>query len=334
MKACYLESKDILKIKDIDMPEMNDDEVLLKVKSVGICGSDVHYWKHGRIGKFVVEKPMILGHELSAEIFRIGRNVEGFSEGELVVLEPGSTCGRCRYCREGRYNLCPDMAFFATPPYDGALREYISCDPLYLFKVPEGISPGEATLVEPLSVGVHAVRKSKLSVGENVIVYGAGMIGISCMLAAKAAGAASVTIADINRFRLKTAEMIGADKVINIKENREKLKLSYYDKAFECSGASESLFNASEHVRPGGDIVLIGLGAESSQKIPIVDFTVNEQNLISVFRYAHDYPIALELINKNRDIRKLITHNFNFMESEKAFNASLKNDAMKVVINF
>lgn len=333
MKAIYLEKVNQLIEKDIPKPEINDNEVLIKVSSVGVCGSDVHYWQHGKIGSFIVKEPIILGHEVSGIIVDKGKNVSGLRNGDLVVIEPGKTCGQCKYCKSGRYNLCADIEFFATPPYDGALCEYVAFDSSYVFKVPEGINSQVATLVEPLAVGTFATNKVNVKLGDKVIIYGAGVIGLCCMIAAKEAGAAQVCVVDIKENRLKMAKKLGADEIVNAKTQKPKEK--YYNKAYECTGAEASLMSATVSVVRGGDIVLIGMGAESTQKAPIVEMIINEQRLIPVFRYANAFEAALQVISNNKEkFSQMITHNFHFVETEKAFlTARDDEDAIKVIIN-
>jgi L-iditol 2-dehydrogenase len=333
MKAVYLMKKGILETKDIAMPQIMAGQVLIKVCSVGVCGSDIHYWQHGKIGKFVVEKPMMLGHEVSGEIAAIAPDVKGFAIGDKVVVEPGVPCGQCTYCRTGHYNLCPDMIFFATPPVDGAFCEYLAHQATYVYPMPAGMDFATATLVEPLSVGLFAARTAKAAVSDRVIIYGAGVIGLCCMMVAKEAGACTVTMVDIRDDRLAFAVKMGADSVINAKT--EKAPAAAYDLAFECSGVAESLIDASRTVRPGGRISVLGLGANSLQDAPIVDLIINEQALLPSFRYANTFPDALQLIRKKESIfSQMITHRFPMDDVENAMKTA-KDDpnAIKVVIN-
>ena len=333
MKAVYLEKKGVLAQREIPKPVPNENQVLVKVKSVGICGSDVHYWEYGRIGKFVVEAPMILGHEVSGEIVGMGGDVSGFSLGDQVVLEPGTPCGHCEYCKIGRYNLCPDMLFFATPPVDGAFCEYIAHNSDLIFKVPEGIDMDMATLVEPLSVGTFATRRVGINLGDKVIIYGSGVIGICCMIIAKESGASEVTLVDVREDRLKLAVEMGADHIVNIAKNET--DRGCYDVAYECSGAEESLIDASKTVKPGGRIAMIGLSVKSMQQVPMVDFVVNEQSLITSIRYANTYPATLKILQKHKQmLKRLITHKFSLDEVKEAFDtARYDQSAVKVIVN-
>ncbi len=332
MRAVYLTEKKVLVEKDIPKPVPKDNEVLIQVKSVGVCGSDVHYWEHGQIGKFVVEQPMILGHEMSGVVAGLGKNVANFKVGDRVIVEPGTPCYHCDYCKTGRYNLCPDIVFYATPPVDGALAEYVVHDSSLVFKIPESLSYDMATLAEPQAVGVAAIRRAGLKMDEKVIIYGAGIIGLCTMFAAQAAGAQSVTLVDVRQDRLDMAKRLGADRVVNAKN--EQAPEGAYDLAFECSGVPASLADAGRTVKIGGRIVLIGLGGETFISAPIVNFIINEQNLITVFRYANAHPSALNIVEKGSDkLSALITHRYTLDETEKAINtARYDPTAIKVII--
>jgi L-iditol 2-dehydrogenase len=336
MRALYLKEKLVFEERSIPAPLPKDDEVLIKVKSVGVCGSDIHYWEHGKIGSFIVKEPLILGHELSGEIVECGANVKGFAPGDLVVVEPGEVCGKCEACRAGRYNLCPDMKFYATPPYDGALREYITFDSSFVFKVPKGIDPGMATLVEPMAVGVFSTKSVKVGLGDKVIIYGSGVIGLCCMIAAFGAGASEVVITDIREDRLTLAKEIGATATINSLKDPSEEYNCYFDVAFECSGASACLIDASKKLKWGGKIAALGFNINSTQEAPIAEMIIKEQQLIPTFRYANAFPAALDLLLKNRDIfKKFLTHRFSFNDAEKAFiTAHDDKTAVKVLIDF
>lgn len=336
MRALYLKEKLVFKEKNIPTPVPKNDEVLIKVKSVGICGSDIHYWEHGKIGSFIVREPLILGHEFSGEIVECGAKVCGLNPGDLVVVEPGEVCGKCEACRTGRYNICPDMKFYATPPYDGALREYVAFDSSFVFKVPEGIEPEMATLAEPISVGVFSAKSVKVGLGDKVIIYGSGVIGLCCIISAFASGAGEVVATDIREERLQFAKEVGASAVFNsLKDTSEEFNY-YFDVAFECSGISACLIDASKKLKWGGKIAALGFNINTTQEAPIAEMIIKEQQLIPTFRYANVFPAALNILLKNRDIfKKFITHRFSFNDAEKAFiTARDDKKAVKVLINF
>lgn len=336
MRAVYLEKIQTLTERELPVPECGPRQVLVQMKAVGICGSDVHYWKNGRIGQFVVEEPLILGHECSGVITEIGRDVTKFAVGDRVVLEPGVPCMKCEYCLKGRYNLCQDITFFATPPDDGVLVEYLAYDEYFVFKIPEEIQDfGLATMAEPMSVGVFATQRIRPGMGERAIIFGAGIIGLTCLLAAKAAGCKYVAVADIRDERLKWAKMLGADEVINT--GNTVVKDNTFDFGYEATGADACYNLAVKCLKPGGRMALIGMGPEI-QQISMVDYVCKEIAIIPSFRYANTYPLALDLVAANQEkLRQLITHRipFTIEGTKEAFHTASEDvSAVKVVIEF
>ncbi|RLE14520.1 NAD(P)-dependent alcohol dehydrogenase, partial [Candidatus Aerophobetes bacterium] len=208
--AMYLEKPGKIISRKIDMPEIKKDEVLVKIKAVGVCGSDVHYYDKGKIGSFIVKRPLILGHECSGEIVEVGEEVKNLQIGDKVALEPGIPCRRCIYCKTGRYNLCPEIRFMATPPVNGAFVEYVAHPADFVFKLPENVSYEEATLFEPLAVGLYSVVRAKVGFGGKILILGAGPIGLSTLQAAINIGGGRITVADIYDFRLEKAKELGA----------------------------------------------------------------------------------------------------------------------------
>ena len=198
-----------------DIPQPKDDEVLVKLEYVGICGSDLHYYESGAIGDYVVKPPFVLGHEPGGTVVEVGKNVTHLKVGDRVALEPGKTCGHCEFCKTGRYNLCPDVVFFATPPVDGVFQEYVAHEAGLCFKLPDNVSTMEGALIEPLAVGFHAARQGGAQAGQVAVVTGAGCIGLVSMMALKAMGVSKVYSVDVMDKRLDKALELGADGVIN-----------------------------------------------------------------------------------------------------------------------
>ena len=193
MKAAYLRKAGELYVAtDVPMPTCTDDSVLINVKEIGVCGSDLHYYAEGRIGDHVVTEPHILGHEAAGIVVEAGRNVRGFTKGDRVSIEPGVPCMSCPVCREGRYNLCESVRFYGAPPYPGMFREYLAHDPRFLVRLPDRVTTTQGALVEPLAVGRNAVRKAAVRPGETVLITGAGPIGFSCIEMARVAGAGRI----------------------------------------------------------------------------------------------------------------------------------------------
>lgn len=336
MKAIYLDSVHTLSERELPIPKPAKDQVLVKMKAVGICGSDVHYWHKGKIGSFVVKEPMILGHECAGVVEETGSDVCGLKAGDRVVIEPGVPCYKCEYCMSGRYNLCPDMRFFATPPVDGSMVEYVAFDSSLVFKIPDSIEDfGLATMVEPLAVGVFATSRIKPKLGDHAIVFGAGIIGIACMLAAKAVGCATVTMADIRDDRLKKAKELGADTVINLKTDA--IPETAFDIGYEATGADACLAHLAKCMKSGSKVSLLGLGADT-QTLPLVEFICREITLIPSFRYANSYAQALHLIAINQDkLKGAITHRipFSLKGVDEALNTAFSDmNACKVIVDF
>ncbi len=295
MKAVVLE-----KARKITIDERPDPgrpgpfEVRVKIGSVGVCGSDVHYYAHGRIGDFIVEAPMILGHEAAGVIEEIGDGVTGLSIGDVVALEPGIPCGTCHYCKIGRYNLCEDVQFFATPPVDGALIESVVHPASFTYKAPKGMTEDLACLAEPMSVAVSAIRRAKLTMGEEVLVVGAGPIGVFTALVAEMSGA-NPTVVDVSRERLDIARQMGILSVHHSEIDRQ------FDVVIECSGADNMVLRACELVRAGGTVVLVGLHRTDRVEIPVFKTITRELNIVGVHRYANTYPAALSLLKRAED---------------------------------
>lgn len=336
MKAIYLEERNTFSEKELPKPICGPHQVTVQMKAVGVCGSDVHYWKNGRIGQFIVKEPLILGHECSGIITETGSQVTKFSVGDRVVLEPGIPCMKCEHCLKGRYNLCQDIVFFATPPDHGVLVESMAYDENFVFRIPDEITDyGLATMAEPMSVGLFATERINPRFGESAVIFGAGIIGIACLLAAKAAGCTDITVADIREERLEWARKMGADKVVNTAE--EKLPENTYDFGYEATGADVCYNLAAKCIKPGGRISMIGMGPEM-QQVAMVDYVCKEISILPSFRYANTYPKVLELLVNNQEkLKELITHRipFSFDGVERAFQAASEDPgAVKVVIEF
>ncbi|MCD6408109.1 NAD(P)-dependent alcohol dehydrogenase, partial [bacterium] len=303
MKAAFLTKPYCIEIREIEKPEIkNDDEVLIRIKSVGVCGSDIHYYKEGRIGDFIVKEPLILGHESSGIVEKVGKNVKNVKEGDRVAIEPGIPCRKCDYCKEGRYNLCPDVKFFATPPVNGTFCEYVVHPSDFVYKLPEDITLDEATLLEPFSVGIHASNLVDLKPGEKVMISGLGPVGLLALIGAKMNGAIVYGIDRIEK-RIEFARKFKADFLFNtqkveIKEIKDILP-EKVDVVFECSGFPGLMEETVNWVKRGGRIVFIGMGTDY-MKINISKVTIDEIKISGLFRYANTYKKAIEMIKTNR----------------------------------
>ncbi|XP_077296199.1 sorbitol dehydrogenase-like [Arctopsyche grandis] len=331
-----------LRLEQRDVPQIKDDEVLLQMDSVGICGSDVHYWTTGRCGNFIVKEPMVIGHEASGIVAKLGAKVKNLKVGDRVAIEPGVPCRFCDFCKNGQYNLCPDMAFCATPPYHGNLTRYYAHAADFCYKLPEHMSMEEGALLEPLSVGVHGCRRAGVTAGSSVLILGAGPIGLVTLLTAKAMGATNVLITDLLQSRLDLAKSLGADHTILIKkEDKEEDVVKNIhqtmgaepEKALDCSGVESTTRLAVLATRSGGVAVMIGMGS-SEVKIPLQHALAREVDIRGIFRYCNDYPLALAMVASGQiNIKPLVTHHFTIEETVKAFETARAGLGVKVMIH-
>ena len=342
IKAAVLHGIDDVRIEEVDFPQMKEGEVLIKMKSVGVCGSDVHYYKHGKIGSFVVEKPMILGHECAGEIVEVAKDVKGFKAGDRVAVEPGYTCRKCVYCKSGRYNLCPDVTFMATPPIDGAYVEYVAWPADFVFHLPDNMTYDHGALMEPLAVGMHAVRRSRLKPGEPVIIMGAGTIGLVTILAAKAAGAGEIIVSDLEDVRLDMAQKLGATKTLNAsKENVVEFVKDFthgfgIEVVFETAGSVPTTQQTIDVVARGGRIVWVGMAGEDIFPMPVIDAISKEVDIMGIFRYTNVYPYAIQLVSNGRmDIDPLVTHRYSLDNVIEALEVAheRRDGAVKVMVD-
>ena len=340
MKTAILEKVKKLTIKDLPIPEILENEVLVKIKEVGLCGSDIHYYNEGRIGDFIVKKPIILGHESSGIISGVGKNIKGFKIGDKVSIEPGVPCYKCDYCKTGKYHLCTNMAFMATPPFDGAFAEYIKYDPNFLFKISDNVSFTEAALAEPLSVGYNCTTRADVKAGDYVCILGCGPIGLACLEISKIMGASKIFITDINDYRLNIAKKHGAFRTINIlREDLPKIinectENLGVDSVIEASGNEASLINSLKIVKKGGKVVWVGMGKDNIT-VPYASIISKDISIEGIFRYKNTYKLIIRLLeSKKINLEGWVSHRFKFDEIQKAFD--IANDhmvnKMKIII--
>ena len=324
-----------------EIPRPGADEVLVRLEYVGICGSDLHYYETGAIGDYVVEPPFVLGHEPGGVVVEVGDSVTHLKIGDRVALEPGKTCGHCEFCRQGKYNLCPEVVFFATPPVDGAFREYIVHRADLCFKLPENVSTLEGALIEPLAVGFHAAVQGEAQLGQKAVVMGAGCIGLVTMMALKARGVSRVYVVDIMEKRLEKALELGADGVINAAKEDVVERAAQLtdgrgmDLVVETAGTETTTRQAVRIARKGSNIVLVGYGKTGEMTLPMSLVLDKELTFRTVFRYRHIYPMAIEAVASGKvNLKGIVTHIFPLDEVQKAMDHSVNNkaDIVKAVI--
>lgn len=323
------------------IPKVKDNEVLVKLEYVGICGSDLHYYETGAIGNYVVKPPFVLGHEPGGIVVEVGKSVKHLKVGDKVALEPGKTCGHCEFCKSGKYNLCPDVVFFATPPIDGVFQEYVAHEADLCFKLPENVSTLEGALIEPLAVGFHAAIQGEAKVGQTAVVMGAGCIGLVSMMALKAMGVSKVYVVDIMEKRLEKALELGADGVINGKEKdavKEIMKLTEgkgSDLIIETAGTEITTVQAIYMAKKGTNIVLVGYSKTGEMTLPMSLVLDKELTFKTVFRYRHIYPLAIEAVASGKvNLKGIVTDIFKLDDVQKAMDYSVNNkaDIVKAVI--
>ncbi len=327
MRAAVLVGAGDLRIEDRPAPQPGPGEVLVRVQAVGVCGSDTHYYEHGRIGRFVLDAPLVLGHEASGVVVQTGAGTQGPPVGQRVSIEPGVPDLSCPQCLAGRYNLCPAMRFFATPPVDGAFAELVAVHAAFAHPVPDGVSENAAALLEPLSVGIWACRKGRVTAGSRVLITGAGPIGLVCLQVALAAGATEVVVSDVNPARLALAQQLGASTVLDARTaqlgdlNRPPQVL------LECSGYPPVISEAIRALDRAGRAVLVGMGGDEIA-LPLAVVQERELEVTGTFRYANTWPAAIALVAAGRvDLDRLVTGTYPLEQVEQALTASRQDPA-------
>jgi len=307
----------------VPMPEPKEGQVVIQIHTTGICGSDVHYWAHGRCGPFVCDGPIVLGHESSGIISKVGPGVQNLKPGDRVAMEPGVPCRVCTQCSAGRYNLCPKIRFFATPPIDGTLAQFVEHPAEFCFKLPDNVSFEEGALLEPLSVAVHACQRSHITAGSHVLITGAGPIGLVCLLVSKALGATVIILTDMMENRLEVATKLGATAVFKANDPdlvKKIEEMTSITQTLECSGSEAALTLAIRATGPGGTIASIGRSGKPTQDLPLFEAMDKEIDFIGSFRYRNSYGKALELVSTGQvNVKPLVTHHFSFKETQDAF---------------
>jgi D-xylulose reductase len=331
VRALVLERQHELNLRDIELPlDVGPGMVRIAIHTVGVCGSDVHYYTHGRIGPFVVNAPMVLGHEASGTVVEVGEGVSHLKVGDRVCMEPGIPDPNSRASRLGMYNVDPAVQFWATPPVHGVLTAEVVHPANYTFKLPDNVSFAEGAMVEPFAVGMQAASKARVTPGDTAIVLGAGPIGTMVALAALAGGCARVIVADLAQPKLDIAAQYQGIIPVNIRETNLAEKINELtegwgaDVVFECSGSPKAWETIMDLPRPGGCIVVVGLPVEPI-KIDIAGASTKELRIENVFRYAHQYDRAIALIASGKvDLKPLISETFNFEASKAAFDRAVE----------
>jgi L-iditol 2-dehydrogenase len=331
MRAAVLVEPGRIEMEQRPIPTPGTHDVLIRVSSVGVCGSDTHYYRHGRLGGFVVEAPLVLGHEAAGTVVGVGSSVDRSRIGQRVSIEPQRPDPDTEETRRGDYNLCPHMRFFATPPVDGALCDYVTIGAAFAHPVPDSVSDDAAALCEPLSVGIAAVRKAGLDGTSRVLITGAGPIGIVVTQLARAYGATEIVVSDPDASRRERATSFGATTVID--PTVERVSELGADAFIDASGAAAAVADGIRAVRPAGRIVLVGSGAESME-LPTQLIQNRELVLTGVFRYANTWPTAIELVESGRvDLDAMVTAHFPLEKAADALDSDRMPGTVKTVVS-
>lgn len=335
--AAYMREPETLYLKEVPIPVPGAEEVQVRIEYCGICGSDVHYYKDGRIGSYAVEGDFILGHEVAGIVTETGSAVRHLNVGDRVALEPGLSCGECDNCKQGKYNLCKDIRFFATPPVQGALQNYIVYPANMCFRLPEHVSTKEGALIEPLCVGLHACRQGGVTLGSTVVILGSGCIGLMTAAAAKSMGASEIIVVDLFEKRLEYALKMGATNVVcAAKEDTEDriarlLGGTGADIVIETAGSEKTVLQTAPLAKSGGTVVLVGLSARSELPYNIGAAIGKELTIKTVFRYRNLYPVAISAVAGGKiDVLPVVTHEFTLEDAKEAFDTAV-GDAESVV---
>lgn len=341
MRVLRLHGPKDLRMHEEPIPEPGRGEVRLKITSVGVCASDLHYYRDGRIGTTLIAEPLVIGHEAAAVVDAIGEGVTSHKIGDRVALEPTNACGECMFCKAGHFNVCPNVEFFGTPPQDGCFREYITWPAELAIKVPDSMTDDEAAIIEPLAVGVHAVRLADLKGGETVAVLGAGAIGLSVIQAAKVGGAKRIIVSEPVAARRELALKLGATEAIDpstssdIEEFKKLTDGIGPDVVYECIGEDGASYLASQIVRVLGKIVVVGIPDEDVYTFHASPSRRKEMTVIFCRRSNDAAETSIEWVTSGKaDAKSMATHRFPLEDAAKAmeFAMAKKDGVIRAII--
>ena len=340
MKAAFLSEPGTIYIEDIPKPACGPDQVLIQIKAAGLCGSDLHYFREGRIGDHIIREPHILGHESAGIIAEVGDRVQGFVPGDRVAVEPGVPCLACELCLNGNYNLCSDVQFMGAPPYPGTFREFLVHDPKFVFKLPDSVSLDQGALMEPVSVAYNALLKADAGGGKSLLIIGAGPIGLACLEMARALGAAPVIVSEPDGYRREVVLKMGADMAIDPRNEdlvdsvNRATGGAFCDSVIEASGADEEIVNAVLALKKGGSVALVGMGKEITS-FPLLQVLKKEATIRGIYRYANFYRPVLSMLEAGSiNGETWVSHRFNLEDIEEAIRVAEdpNADSLKMII--
>lgn len=339
-RIAYLVDKKKFKVEDAEMPEMNASDVLVEVKHIGVCGSDKPLFMDPTDPHCPFDIPMVLGHEAAGVVVDVGEKVKGIKVGDKVCFEPAVPCGHCKFCKEGRYNLCDNLEFMGPPKNNGCLQKYVAHPEDMVFKLPENMGTEQGALIEPLAVAMHAVNRANVKMGDTVVILGCGCIGLNALLVCLARGTKKVYVADLSETRLAKAKELGASEIINsgkedlVQRIMELTSGKGVSVVFETAGSPITAGVTPDLVGKGGKIVMVG-NIHAPVSMDFFKLNFKEADIILTFRYCNDYMAAIEGVASGRiPVEKLVTNKFDFEQTEEAFLTAYEkaDTAVKVVI--
>lgn len=326
-----------------DIPTPGPGEVLVKLEYVGVCGSDLHFYEAGRLGNFIPDGPLVLGHEPGGAVVEVGEGVTSLVPGDKVAIEPGTGCGTCEMCKKGLYNLCPDMSFMAIPGQrEGVFSDYCVHPADVCFKLPDTMDTMEGALIEPLAVGFHAAELAEAKIGQSAIVLGCGCIGLVTIMVLKARGISEIYVVDVIDKRLAKAKEVGAKEVfngkeVNIEEFVKTLPGGGVDLVFETAGTEFTTRQSAKLIKNGGRVVLVGMCANPEVTVDIGSLSAKEGDLKTIFRYRNLYPAAIKAVSEGIiPLKSIVSHEFDFKDVIEGveYNVNNKHDVIKAVIKY
>lgn len=331
-----------VRVVETDKPAPDPHEVLVRIESTGLCGSDLHFFEEGRIGKTVITEPLVLGHEYAGVVEEAGAEAPSDLVGKRVAVEPGIPCLACEWCRTGHYNVCPDMQFPGGPPYDGALQEYVTVHGAFCFPAPASMTAAEAAMMEPLAVAVHTVELGHVRPGYTAAILGLGPIGLLTTQVAKLSGVQKLFGTDLHDYRVEAGRRYGVDMAFNAETHDtvetilEATNGRGVDVVFDCARSADTPGLACQVARPGGRCVLTGISGGNSGTFPVDVARRKELTVQWCRRFLFNYPAALALAESGRvDVTSLITHSFPLERCQEAFDlvCDMEDRVLKVSID-
>ena len=332
MRASVLVAQDVIEMQERPVPQPGPGEVLVRVRSVGVCGSDVHYFREGRIGDMVVESPLTLGHEVSGVVAAAGEGVPEDRIGQRVAIDPQRPCRECRFCKGGHLNLCPQMEFYATPPVDGAFADYVTAPADFVYELPDALSDNAGALLEPFSVGLWACGKASIGPGSRVLISGAGPIGAMAAYSARAYGATEIIVSDLVESRRERILRFGATQSVDPRAQDYSPAAFEADAFIECSGAHAAMLDGLAALRPAGTAVMVGLGPDQ-MSLPVQDIMTKELLVTGMFRYVNTWPKVIAYAQQPQvDLDAMVSAEYALEDVEEALNADHDPQSMKSVV--